>query len=111
MGGVWRGVTLPVPSKCVHFAEPKQQIMYVHICPLTCEHLCKHLQHGKRMRMLGHRQNVLLHLQSVPEAGRAQSKNRQWAGLCGPGAASMHVVWAQGRGLVCHQAGRASLLR
>lgn len=38
---------------CMRFAEPERQIMYVHTCTMACEHLCKHLYHGRKMQPSG----------------------------------------------------------
>lgn len=62
--------------ECAPFTGPEQQIVYLHMCELACEHLCKHLHHGRRTQWPGHEPNAWQRLE--PRArGRCCAEGEQ----------------------------------
>lgn len=43
--------------------------MHLHTCMSACEHLCKHLYHGTRMQLPGHKRDARRHLESCARGG------------------------------------------
>lgn len=78
----WRGVALlrcgcacagvcmcVCACECMYFTGLEQQIMHLHTCMSACEHLCKHLYHGTRMQLPGHKRDARRHLESCARGG------------------------------------------
>lgn len=95
---------------CGRFTGP-EQIRYLHTCMSAWEHLCKHLYHGKRMQLPGHKQRAQRHLESVPEAGVVQGESRQERVLRAWVLLTCRRCAGQGASPACPRVGKAALLR